>query len=201
MHFYGFFDYVLGSRVKARLVEYLLQEEPPTSEREISRIIGISNVAASKGLKELFAENLLQPTRIGNITAWYLNKKSYAYDALAGKEKGLAWAAHNPPIIDLSNNLDEKLHHLFNNREISKIVIYGSVAKGTATTDSDIDLFIEVFSEGVRRKLKDQWHEISAGIVERYGNKLSPNIMLWGELEEKGNEKIAKYVREGIKVL
>lgn len=87
MQFRNFAENLLGSKVKIKVLKYLLSEATITSEREISRLIGLSPGAVNKTLKEFQNLNLINPMKVGNITTWRLNKESYAYKFYVSKLK------------------------------------------------------------------------------------------------------------------
>ncbi len=103
MKFHGFPELVLGSKVKLRVLLYLLSEDVPTSERELSRIIGVSHAAVNKVIKIFYDTNLVMPMRIGNANVWKLNVESYAFRALTNLEH----LAKNPPLKELQNEIFE----------------------------------------------------------------------------------------------
>ena len=82
MQFRDFEEELLGSKVKVKLLKYIISEEAITSEREIAKLINVSHGAANKTLKMFHDLNLITPMRIGNVIVWNLNKNSYAYQFL-----------------------------------------------------------------------------------------------------------------------
>src|SRR2546425_11347480 len=65
--------------------------------------------------------------------------------------------------------VDTVVHALRPVRGVKSVILFGSTARGTATADGDIDIFIECESrteEGVRRILND--------IDDRFGVAFSP---------------------------
>lgn len=81
----------------------------------------------------------------------------------------------------LLNNLDEK-----NLENIERIVLYGSVARGEADEESDVDIFIEVRREG-----KKFSNEINKFVEMFYRSREATLFKLKG-IENKINVKIGK---------
>lgn len=192
MKFHGFFEGMLGSRVKARLLEYLLKNGGMLSERELAMQVGVSHVAVNSALKEFHDINFITPSKIGGSNVWFINRDSYAYDA-CGSKLGLGWAAENPPLQDLRTKLEREFNSL---REVSEAVIFGSITKGEEESGSDIDLGIIVLNQAGKSKLNPKLEALNIYCLKRYGNKLSPRAYHRDEVNWKG--ELDKWLREGI---
>ncbi|TVL98824.1 MAG: hypothetical protein CV087_20340 [Candidatus Brocadia sp. WS118] len=117
-----------STRVKI-LTEILLNSDKEYHIRELSRIIGISPIYVQKELKNLQDLGLLVSRKKGNMVLYTLDKNSTIADDLKRmflKTEGVG--------TELLKNLDKK--------KIQYALIYGSFAKGTETTKSDIDLLV-----------------------------------------------------------
>lgn len=191
MKFRGFFEDLLGTRVKARLLEHMFREEAVTSERELARMLGFSHVAVNRTMKELHELNLLEPTRIGNVLAWYLNKDSYAYWALTNLKE----AAHKSPLEELKDRIQSFFKGI---TEALRVVLIGSVAEGKEASDSDIDLFILVDGERERSKLLSKIQELNNTCLRRYGNKISPTVLTHKDVLAGKHKHFLKSIQPGI---
>ncbi len=195
MKFRNFADELLGSKVKVKILMYMLSEHVPTSERELSRILGVSHMAVNKVMKKLYELNLVTPLKIGNALSWKLNEKSYAYEALS--IKNLRELAVNPPLLDLQKMFMEKL----SGRDLKIAKIFGSVAEGKEEPDSDIDLLIVIKNEKQKKEIKEIIDELSDKCMQRYGNMLSPYIITEKDIKKPENKKILKSAERGIWVI
>lgn len=194
MKFRDFAESLLGSRVKIKLVRHLLSEGSLSSERELAKLLGLSHTAVNKALKELHENNLISPMRIGNVLIWQLNKDGYAYQFLSGKfEENIK----KNPLSDLKNDIELPLTI----SSVRKVVLFGSVAEGKEVPNSDIDLFILV--EGGKRE-KDyvlkQAFRLASGVMNKYGNKISPNVLFVQDLKNPKHKKFLDEVSKGIVV-
>lgn len=111
------------------LAEILLNSDREFHIRELSRIVGISPIYVQKELKNLQTLGLLVSRKKGNMVLYCLDKSSVIADDLKRiflKTEGVG--------RELIKNLDKKT--------IQYALIYGSFAKGTETTRSDIDLLV-----------------------------------------------------------
>lgn len=193
MQFREFAENLLGSRVKVKLIRFLLSEEAITSEREIAQLIGISHAAVNRALKDLHELNLINPMRVGNVTVWQLNKQSYAYGFLTN----FFYKVKTSPLEQLKTDIKA---HLGYRQKVKKAVIYGSVAEGRELPNSDIDLFILVEDEKERKDVMSFLPSLSNNCLQSYGNKLSPNIFTCEDYSNPKNKKFLESVSRGITV-
>lgn len=186
---------LLGSRVKIKLLRYIISQGAITSEREIAKLIGVSAAAVNKTLKEFHDLNLLTPMRIGNVTAWQLNEASFAYNFL----KNLFYKIENneQPIDDLKNQI--KILNGLN--YVKKVIIFGSIAEGKELPNSDIDLFVLVENEKNRKDISRTIDNLDHTCLRRYGNNLSAHIFTIKDLDNPKNRKFSEYIKNGIMVI
>lgn len=194
MKFHDFAENMLGSRVKIKLVRHLLSEGSASSERELAKLLGLSHTAVSKTLKELQENNLISPMRVGNVLIWQLNKESYAYQFLSGK---LEENIKKNPISDLKEDIASHLTITF----VRKVIIFGSIADGREMPNSDIDLFILIEgNEKDRDYVLKQVSLLASKLMNKFGNTLSPNILLTKELKNPKHKKFLEEIDKGIVV-
>ncbi len=195
MQFREFAEKLLGSKVKVKLLRILFSEEAITSERELAKLIGVSHGAVNRALKELNDQNIIAPMRVGNVTAWHLNKGSYGYKLLSDFPNAIK---ENPleKLKTMLSELDNKIHEF----TVKKAVIYGSVAEGRELPNSDIDLFIVVENEKERKNehLLNWLSFLNQSYITMFGNKLSPNIFTYKDLTNPKNKKFLENVNKGI---
>ncbi len=190
MRFRNFPDTALGSKVKVRILMYMLSEGAPTSERELSRILGVSHMAVNKSMKDFHDINLVSPIRIGNVISWKLKKDSYAYHAITN----LIYMAKTPPIEELKVRIREI--PLFS--DLPRVVILGSVAEGREEPDSDIDLLVITRDTKQKETAIKKLSELSEFSIKRYGNRLSLYIITEQESRRPANRKIISSANNGI---
>ena len=195
MQFKNFAENLLGSKVKIKVLKYLLSEGAITSEREIARLIEISPGAVNKTLKEFQNLNLISPMKVGNATIWRLNEDSYAYEYL--ENFFLKLKSKETPLSDLV----EKLKILLNRSEIKKAILFGSVAEGRELPESDIDLFILVENEKDRKSILSGLENFGITCLQRYGNKLNLHIFTPDDMKNPKNKKFLENVMKGIRVI
>lgn len=83
--------------------------------------------------------------------------------------------------------------------EIEKIILFGSVARGEETKDSDIDLLITC--RGDRFELLHKVMDQVLEFLSRYGEYISIKVLSVREMEKLGNTHfISTLKREGIEI-
>lgn len=194
MQFREFAEKLLGSRVKIKIIRQLLMEESMPGEREAAKRMGVSHVAVNKALAELHGLNLVKPMRAGNVKIWYLNKDSYAYALL----HGFAQKIGEEPLVHLRKTI---LDAFSNSPEAIKITLFGSVAEGRETPESDIDLLIVVKSEKGKREIQNKISALSETCLKLYGNSLSAVVFTLGELKKSRHQKLLEAVSRGTLLL
>ena len=116
------------ARVKI-LTEVLLNSDREYHIRELSRITSMSPIHVQKELKNLQSLGLLRSRKTGNMVLYTLDKSSAIAEDLKRiflKTEGVG--------NEILKSLDKK--------QIQYALIYGSFAKGTETTTSDVDLLV-----------------------------------------------------------
>ncbi len=191
MQFRNFAENLLGSKVKVRIILYLLKNDLLTSERELAKLIGFSQAAVNRAVKDLQDANFISPMRVGNSTAWKLNKQSYAYQFITQLGQFDTPLEHLKRVIR-SNILTRK--------DVEKAVIYGSIAEGRELPNSDIDLFVLVRDNRSRESLSSYFTTFSGLFITIFGNTLSLNIFTESDLKNPKNKKFVENVSKGIVV-
>lgn len=171
----------------------LLHPERKLHVREISRLTGTTPGTMNKELSRLYEAGLLDRERVGNQLRYSANRSHQIYPELTGilrKTVGLA----DVLIEALAAQADS----------IETAFIYGSLARGTETAGSDVDLLIVGSADfgsvidslhGVQKKVG---REVNAKVFTRrqWNAKIkahdafiaevlkSPKLMLIGDVDE-----------------
>ena len=118
----------------------------------------------------------------------------FAFKALSSLIKGIS--SIKEPIEDLKSILLRNLPKAL----IKKVVLFGSVAKGSEKVNSDIDVFILVKDKQSKKKLEPQIEKLSNLCFEIYGNRLAPYILTKQEMKRKKNLKVISEINKGIEI-
>jgi len=113
----------INQRVLSLLVKFSDQE---FYEREVSRKLGISAGSANRALNELYSDGVVTRRRKGRMYFYSVD----SHDALLIELKKLVNLILIEPLIEELKKVS------------TRIILYGSCALGTDTSESDIDLFV-----------------------------------------------------------
>lgn len=183
MIFRNFLETLYGPKVQIKLIAYMLQENMPTSEREIAGILNVSHVSVNIAFKKLQDLNLVLQRRVGSSTVWEMNKKSYAFMAL-----NLEFLAKNNPLEHLKGEIRDALRGCF----VERVAIFGSIAEGKELPTSDIDLLV-VTKHDWKKRIHDKLYALISKFQIEYGNRLSFQILTKDELVKLPEIKKAAY--------
>jgi len=185
---------VLTSKAKIKIIKFLLNHVAFMSEREIASVLNVSHMSVNRTMRELGELNFVNFVTIGKAHLWRVNRKSYAFRVLSELFKGVSRIKE--PLEDLKkillNNLPKTL--------IKKVVLFGSIAKASERSNSDIDVFMLVKNKESKKKLESQIDKLSNICLEAYGNRLAPYILTEQEIEQKKNLKIVSEINKGIQI-
>ncbi len=141
---------VLTSKTKIKIIKFLLNHEASMNEREIASVLNVSHMSVNRTMRELGELNFVNFVTIGKAHLWRVNRKSYAFRIFSELFKGVSGIKE--PLEDLKkillNNLPKTL--------IKKVVLFGSIAKASERSNSDIDVFVLVKDKESKKKLESQ---------------------------------------------
>lgn len=206
---------VFGSTLKRKILRFLFKDQEPVSERELSRIFGVSHTAVNKAMKQLLDLNIVKGKTVGTALVWELNQNSVTYgpvrtfltvsefNSLDTVKKMIKdeILRSNDIVLAVRRNLESGLAK----RGFPTIVeahIIGSVAEGTSRPDSDIDLLLIVEDgydkEALRRVIQE---DLGIRILEGCGNELSVHIYTKNEADKNKPSWLRKSVMMGMRLL
>lgn len=122
----------LFSDSQTRVLRWLFgQPERGFHLNELLRLTGLGSASLQRELNKLVNAGLVRSERVGNLRTFQANAKSLVYKELIGLTRKTLGA--QPMLREALASLAPKIETAF---------IYGSVAKGTDTAKSDIDVMI-----------------------------------------------------------
>lgn len=122
----------LFSDSQARLLPWLFgQPERSYHLSELRRLTALGSATLQRELNRLEQSQLVQSTRIGNLRCFQANPSSPIYAELV---------AITRKTLGVTPELQQALQPLI--QKISLAFIYGSIAKGTDTAASDVDVLL-----------------------------------------------------------
>ena len=175
---------ILSSRVRAEIFRLLFGcTSPELHNREIVRRAGLSESAVRQELGKLTRLDLIVRRKDGNRIYYKANKSHPLYQDIK-------------QMVLKTNGLVDILNSVLPKPEIHVAFVFGSLAKGTETATSDIDIMI--IGEIGLRKLS----RLLAGISEQLGRELNPHVMTVIEYKKrlKTNDHFVTHVLSGSKL-
>jgi len=147
------------------------------SVREYSKIINISPPTASKILNKYHKSGLLNLEEDRNYLFFHSNQKSKTFINLSR----MYW----------TSQLQDLIRFLNKNLLSPTIVLFGSLSKGEAKKDSDIDLAIfsnekkinlSKFEKKLKRKIQIHWFKSLGEIKKELANNIINGYLIGGKL-------------------
>jgi predicted nucleotidyltransferase len=169
---------ILGSLTKIKILRLFF--EYPNRSFTTDEILTNSYVGRGYGgkcIKQFVGVNILNMNRVGKEKRYTLNEEDKFYDTLreffeTERSRYPTFSyLHRNIIGDLTQALDEET-----------IIVYGSVAAGTATPDSDLDVLIVTDREDYVKKQAEK-------LEEKYGIDIQPVTLKLEKLKKMIEEK------------
>jgi predicted nucleotidyltransferase len=189
----GKFLNVLTTGYKEEVLRQLLDNpEYSFTVNEITKKVSGSYNSVKNFLRDLESFNIVKFTKKGNT---YLVK--YNQDSRYHKIIKDLFKADKQPLEDAAEKYASKLYE-DNSSEIKSVVLFGSVARGTADADSDIDILVLTEKENVEldekvRKYAERYIDIQNELVP-----LTETIEEFRENLEKGERFEENVAKDGI---
>ncbi len=168
------------------LVLLLLHPGRKLHVREISRLTGTTAGTMNKELTRLHEAGLLDRERVGNQVHYSANRSHPIYPELAGILR---------KTVGIADVLIEAIAPIVDEVELS--FIYGSVARGSETAGSDVDLLV-VGSVDFGAAV-DALH----GVEKRLGREVNPKVYTqreWNSKRKAGDSFVTEILK-GPKIL
>lgn len=188
----------LNSEQKIRILRFLLSGGPipDMSERELARMVKISNAGVNRAMSSFEELNLVHYRRIGHSHVWSVNEDSHAYGVL--KKVIQAMKENRAPIDELKRDMVKELKKL----PVIKAALFGSVARGGEKPNSDVDLFVLVKDAKDKKTVETALEGLGTKVLKVYGNTLGFYILTESEYRKrKGLGVIKNIEKEGQKLI
>ena len=164
----------LFSDSQARVLRWLFgQPHRSFHLRELRRLTGLGSASLQRELNKLADAGLVRSDRVGNMRKFQANAESPVYGELAAltrKALGI-----EPSLRGALEGLATKLELAF---------IYGSVAKGTDTAKSDVDVMLVGKNLTLTEAL-----ELLVPLEAQLGRKINPTLLTLAEFKRRRAER------------
>jgi predicted nucleotidyltransferase/biotin operon repressor len=132
------FEEVLASKARISLLRRLYEDPSPKSGRQLARELGCSHTHAINHLRSLEDLGIIIRHRVGPANTYTFNGKSYLVKNVITP----LFEAEDNYLREVASRFSDGLHE-----DLVRIILFGSVAKGTANPRSDLDLALVVKDE------------------------------------------------------
>lgn len=180
MRFHNPLDDIWNSEVKTRLLRVLYRTGGSYTGRRLAGLVGYSHTHTTATLADLEAQGLVKMRRAGN---------SYMFSVNINNEivSGVLVPAFEFE-SELTNNLADRFYDGLGKTLVS-VTMFGSVARGEETVESDVDLLL-VVKDGIdREKTESKVSEISHEAYLAFGCSVVPIVVTQVEYERKLKRK------------
>ena len=164
----------LFSDSQARVFRWLFgQPERSYHLNELRRLTGLGSASLQRELGKLAAAGLVRSEKVGNLRRFQANTESPVYEELAALTRKTLGA--QPLLQEALEPIKEKLDLAF---------IYGSIAKGTDTAKSDVDVMVV----GNDLLLSDVL-KLLLPVQSQLGRKINPTLYTPAEYKRRRAQK------------
>jgi predicted nucleotidyltransferase len=158
---------LLSSRVKAEMFRLLFGVTPQELHvREIERQSGLADATVRQELKRLSGLGVVAARQDGNRTYYHANTQHPLYPDIRN-------------LVLKTDGLVEILRAALDAPEIRLAFVFGSIAAGTATAASDVDLMV-IGTISLRRLSK-----LLSGVDTRVGREINPHVFTEEEFRQR----------------
>ena len=173
---------ILSSKIRAEIFSMLFGiDAKPLHVREIERQSGCAIGTVQQELQKLLRLELIQKQKDGNRLYYQANKAHPLYPEVRGMVLKTAGAL---PMLRAA---------LAGQRDIKVVFAFGSVARGDARAESDIDLMV-IGSIGLRKL-----SSLLSGVSEKIGREINPCVVSLSEFTKRrsaGDHFISRVLKE-----
>lgn len=190
MFYHNILSRIVGSKAKSKVLEQLLRfPEKEYTGRELAVHAGVSQPQTGFVLNVLKENGLVESKKVGNAFLWKLNNSHF----LVRQFRDIT-----DPVGQLTIILLSELRERLDLRKVERIVLFGSVARGSERPTSDIDLLIVVKKGGDKEEVRNKALAASVELSSVLGNPIIPVVYSIEEAVSKKNSPLFKNIwREG----
>ena len=164
----------LFSDSQARVFRWLFgQPERSYHLNELRRLTGLGSASLQRELGKLHTAGLVRSEKVGNLRRFQANTESPVYEELAALTRKTLGA--QPLLHEALEPIKEKLDLAF---------IYGSIAKGTDTAKSDVDVIVVGNDLLLSEVLK-----LLLPVESQLGRKINPTLFTPAEYKRRRAQK------------
>jgi len=160
---------ILGQSSKVKILRFLIRSQAELNGTQIAKAVGLSHVKSNIALQELVAHGLITMRRIGRSCLYRLDQENIVIKKLLR------------PLFEKEYHLSDELKKIITG-ELKpayplSIVLFGSIVRGDARPNSDIDLLVVIPQDKNMAQAKREMERAGEKALKIFGNHLSPLVV------------------------
>jgi len=172
---------VFGSTAKVRILRAVLPLTGAVSGREARELAGVrSQSGAQQALIQLAQLGILSEERIRGARLYRVNREHRLVPAIRA-----LFEAEQARVSALRDVVRQQLETKDLLVRVHFVVLFGSVARGEARPDSDVDLLVVAESARYEPRVNDALQEVAERAERTLGVRLSPLVMALPRLRRR----------------
>jgi predicted nucleotidyltransferase len=190
MKMHALYEDLLGNKTKITILRTLFEYPDKTfSEHELSRFTHVPQPTIHRNMGDLVNSNLVVFNRMGKMNLFSLNRNSVMYTAVKQFLQ-----AEKELLAELENVIVRALEH---EKDVLAVNLYGSFARGSERSDSDVDIVVVVSNDADIAMINERLEELARLIRSRFGNTLSYTVKTIKELKQIRSKQIYSEIKKG----
>lgn len=193
------FETILGYKASWRIME-LLAETPtkPVSRTDIKKYTGLGNEAVNSALRRFAIAEIVVKEKKGKKESYYLNLSNDFIKRIVEliKEERHHLKNISFDVVMILSEFTRKL--LEKTGFVNKIFVFGSVAKGTARADSDIDVAVITAKKDIKQELIAT--KITDELLEKFKRPIQIHYFTNDEFKTSSSSLIEEIKNDGIDI-
>jgi predicted nucleotidyltransferase len=171
---------IFPNKTAVKLLGALSNLDGMHSGRALARLAVVNHQSCSLALKKLTALGVIKRDGGGRSALYGINRENVVVKKII------------EPLFKAAGSLKDELGGDLSGLagpETASIILFGSMAKGSETSGSDIDVMIVVKSAGNKRTAADRLAKEAGFFIGKYGNVISPAILSEPEFKREYKKK------------
>lgn len=184
----GLLDEALGRTPHVKILRYLCRAGGEHTGRAISRAVHISHPAVHRALRTLAGREIVQAVRHGPAISYQLNEEHWLV------RTGIR------PLFDAESTFFTAVGEAVRKAAgvpVRSVIVFGSVARGDAVAESDIDLLCLTVRADDGAKADRNLTEGAVALRHQFGRRLSVLVLPAAEFVRRYRRK-ERLVREAV---
>jgi predicted nucleotidyltransferase len=182
-------DYIFTSPAATAVLRELNLRRTGITGRETARRAGITHKSALSILSNFEQLKLVKKENAGRAYFFTVNRQHYIFKNIID------------PVFNIEKDMASSLFIIIAQklgRYAESIIVFGSVARGNETLESDLDICI-IFNSG-KKKLEPELSNLRGELYDTYGVTLAPFLISAMEFKKKAKSKkppVSEIIKEG----